>query len=87
MNCLIKPKIKMYLVTYIVTSTTDHKAEGQSVLTSHKPVGSKTLRDWQEIIADNIDKQYQGKVKAKSIEITKYEPLTSKRKEKLYGKV
>lgn len=86
MNCLIKKKVKLYLVTYNVVLSTGNSGTGQSILTTHKPVSDKVIEDWKKVIIKNIHKQYKYKVKVDSIEIIKHEYLNAKKREKLYAK-
>lgn len=86
MNCLIKKKVKLYLVTYNVVLSTGNTGKGQSILTTHKPVSDKVIEDWKKVIIKDIHKQYKYKVKVNSIEIVNHEYLNAKRKERLYGK-
>ena len=86
MNCLIKPKVKLYLVTYKVVLSTGNEGTGQSILTSHKPVKNSVIEDWKKILIKDVHRQYKYKVKVESLEIIKYEHLNAKRKEQIYGK-
>lgn len=86
MNCLIKKKVKLYMVTYKVVLSTGHTGTGQSILTAHKPVTDSVLEDWKKVLIKDIHKQYKYKVKVDSIEIINHEYLNAKRRERLNGK-